>query len=199
MTPAHFYDEFPSRVNANPFPTFWSSSWKNTPQLQNRLLAHDRNICALCPMLRNFLLFCLTWTGKDLLKSSQLVKSQPLGFWIVLFFFSKLKDWTLFWSILSVTISWPSPIGLVYLLIFKYGGWGIKYLAAFDEQVYQANKLTVSFFPPHFRNHWQDVFEAACDFARECGGLLWEDSKKMRLVVNPEAHLQMREHLRRQK
>lgn len=143
------------------------------------------------------LLLNMNWEGSPQeLTTSQVPTSRLLN---CSFFFSKLKDWTLFWSILSVTISWPSPIGLVYLLIFKYGGWGIKYLAAFDEQVYQANKLTVSFFPPHFRNHWQDVFEAACDFARECGGLLWEDSKKMRLVVNPEAHLQMREHLRRQK
>lgn len=45
---------------------------------------------------------------------------------------------------------------------------------------------------------WQDVFEAACDFAREWGGLLWEDSKRMRLVVKSEVHNQMREFLHTQ-
>lgn len=46
---------------------------------------------------------------------------------------------------------------------------------------------------------FQDVFEAACDFAREYGGLLWENSKKMRLVVKAEIFTQMKEFLRRQK
>ncbi|XP_058186115.1 general transcription and DNA repair factor IIH subunit TFB2-like isoform X4 [Rhododendron vialii] len=43
----------------------------------------------------------------------------------------------------------------------------------------------------------RDVFEAACDFAREYGGVLWEDSKKMRLVVKAEILGQIREFLRR--
>ncbi|KAI8567668.1 hypothetical protein RHMOL_Rhmol02G0139600 [Rhododendron molle] len=43
----------------------------------------------------------------------------------------------------------------------------------------------------------QDVFEAACDFAREYGGVLWEDSKKMRLAVKAEILGQIREFLRR--
>lgn len=45
----------------------------------------------------------------------------------------------------------------------------------------------------------KDVFEAACDFARDRGGFLWEDSKKMRLVVKAEIHLEIREFLRRTK
>lgn len=45
----------------------------------------------------------------------------------------------------------------------------------------------------------QDVFEAACDFARELGGLLWEDSKTMRLIVGGDLHQHMRDFLRRQK
>ncbi|KAL1569638.1 RNA polymerase II transcription factor B 52 kDa subunit [Salvia divinorum] len=45
----------------------------------------------------------------------------------------------------------------------------------------------------------RDVFEAACDFAREYGGLLWENSKKMRLVVKSEIFMQLREFLRSQK
>ncbi|KAK4745465.1 hypothetical protein SAY87_011777 [Trapa incisa] len=40
-------------------------------------------------------------------------------------------------------------------------------------------------------NVTEDVFEMACNFSRECEGLLWEDSKKMRIVVNAEVHLQM--------
>ena len=45
----------------------------------------------------------------------------------------------------------------------------------------------------------QDVFEAACDYAREYGGLLWEDSKRMRLVVKAEIFAHMKEFLRSQK
>ncbi|XP_052182733.1 general transcription and DNA repair factor IIH subunit TFB2 isoform X2 [Diospyros lotus] len=45
----------------------------------------------------------------------------------------------------------------------------------------------------------QEVFEAACDFAREYGGCLWEDPKKMRLVVKAEMHMHMREFLRSQR
>ncbi|PIA44014.1 hypothetical protein AQUCO_01800227v1 [Aquilegia coerulea] len=45
----------------------------------------------------------------------------------------------------------------------------------------------------------RDVFESACDYARENGGHLWEDSKRMRLIVKAEIHMQMREYLRRQK
>ncbi|XP_057950091.1 general transcription and DNA repair factor IIH subunit TFB2 [Malania oleifera] len=45
----------------------------------------------------------------------------------------------------------------------------------------------------------REVFETACEFAREGGGLLWEDTKKMRLVVKADMHMQMREYLRRQK
>lgn len=45
---------------------------------------------------------------------------------------------------------------------------------------------------------WQDVFEAACEYARDHGGLLWEDSKRMRLSVKAEIHMNMREFLRGQ-
>lgn len=45
----------------------------------------------------------------------------------------------------------------------------------------------------------QEVFEAACDFARELGGLLFEDSRTMRLVVRVEVHQEMRDFLRRQR
>ncbi|KAL8144372.1 hypothetical protein V2J09_017404 [Rumex salicifolius] len=45
----------------------------------------------------------------------------------------------------------------------------------------------------------RDLFEAACDFAREECGLLFEDNEGMRLVVKSDIHNQMREYLRRQK
>ncbi|XP_026448498.1 general transcription and DNA repair factor IIH subunit TFB2-like [Papaver somniferum] len=45
----------------------------------------------------------------------------------------------------------------------------------------------------------KDVFEGACDYARDNGGLLWEDSKRMRLVVKAEIHTLMRDYLHRQK
>lgn len=45
----------------------------------------------------------------------------------------------------------------------------------------------------------QDVFDAACDFAREYGGLLWENSKTMCIVVKAEIFNQMKEFLSKQK
>lgn len=45
----------------------------------------------------------------------------------------------------------------------------------------------------------RDVFDAVCDFARECGGLLWEGSGKMQLVVKAESFPQIKEFLRKQK
>ncbi|GAV77919.1 Tfb2 domain-containing protein, partial [Cephalotus follicularis] len=52
----------------------------------------------------------------------------------------------------------------------------------------------------HFYDEFpsRDVFEAACDFAREWSGLLWEDAQKMRLVVKAEVHMHMRDFLRSQ-
>ncbi|XP_074307670.1 general transcription and DNA repair factor IIH subunit TFB2 [Silene latifolia] len=45
----------------------------------------------------------------------------------------------------------------------------------------------------------QELFDAACDFARQYGGLLWEDTKRKRLIVKAELHTEMREYLRRQR
>ncbi|KAL8048417.1 hypothetical protein ABFX02_07G064200 [Erythranthe guttata] len=61
------------------------------------------------------------------------------------------------------------------------------------------NRLEMT--PAHFYDEFpsRDVFEATCDFAREYGGLLWENSKKMRLVVKAEIFPQMKEFLRKQK
>lgn len=68
-------------------------------------------------------------------------------------------------------------------------------------RLWESDLNRVEMTPAHFYDEFptRDVFEAACDFAREYGGLLWEDSKKMRLVVKTDVHMHMREHLRRQR
>ncbi|CBI25875.3 unnamed protein product, partial [Vitis vinifera] len=68
-------------------------------------------------------------------------------------------------------------------------------------RLWETDLNRVETMPSHLYDEFpsRDVFEAACDFAREYGGLLWEDSKKMRLVVKAEIHLHMREYLRRPK
>ena len=45
----------------------------------------------------------------------------------------------------------------------------------------------------------QDIYDQCYDHARDNGYLLWEDAKKMRLIVSGEFHQEMREFLRRQK
>ncbi|KAL1536721.1 RNA polymerase II transcription factor B 52 kDa subunit [Salvia divinorum] len=68
-------------------------------------------------------------------------------------------------------------------------------------RLWEADLNRVEMTPAHLYDEFpsRDVFEAACDFAREYGGLLWENSKKMRLVVKAEIFTQMKEFLRRQK
>ncbi|ONK56254.1 uncharacterized protein A4U43_C10F5700 [Asparagus officinalis] len=65
---------------------------------------------------------------------------------------------------------------------------------------WEADRNRVGITPCHPYEDFpsKDVFEAACDFARELDGLLWEDSKKTRLVVNEELHQDMQDFLRRQ-
>jgi len=66
-------------------------------------------------------------------------------------------------------------------------------------RLWESDMNRVEMTPAHLFDEFpsRDVFEAACDFAREYGGVLWEDSKKMRLVVKAEILGQMREFLRR--
>ncbi|KAL0284124.1 UNVERIFIED_CONTAM: General transcription and DNA repair factor IIH subunit TFB2 [Sesamum angustifolium] len=68
-------------------------------------------------------------------------------------------------------------------------------------RLWEADLNRVEMTPSHLYDEFpsRDVFDAACDFAREYGGLLWENSKKMRLVVKAEIFTQMKEFLRRQK
>ncbi|XP_047337644.1 general transcription and DNA repair factor IIH subunit TFB2 [Impatiens glandulifera] len=68
-------------------------------------------------------------------------------------------------------------------------------------RLWESDLNRVEMTPAHFYDEFpsRDVFESACDFAREYGGLLWEDSKKMSLVVKGEVHMHMREFLRQQK
>ncbi|XAR59606.1 hypothetical protein NMG60_11015498 [Bertholletia excelsa] len=68
-------------------------------------------------------------------------------------------------------------------------------------RLWESDLNRVEMTPAHLYDEFpsRDVFEAACDFAREYGGLLWEDSKKMRLVVKAEIIMQMKEFLRSQR
>ncbi|KAL9443520.1 hypothetical protein AB3S75_016811 [Citrus x aurantiifolia] len=67
-------------------------------------------------------------------------------------------------------------------------------------RLWESDLNRVEMTPGHYYDEFpsRDVFEAACDYARDRSGLLWEDSKKMRLVVNSEIHMHMREFLRGQ-
>ncbi|XP_028775559.1 general transcription and DNA repair factor IIH subunit TFB2 isoform X1 [Neltuma alba] len=58
-------------------------------------------------------------------------------------------------------------------------------------------EMTEAYYYDEFPS--RDVFEGACDCAREWNGLLWEDSKKMHMVVKMEVHPYVRDYLRRQK
>ncbi|XP_038882461.1 general transcription and DNA repair factor IIH subunit TFB2 isoform X2 [Benincasa hispida] len=68
-------------------------------------------------------------------------------------------------------------------------------------RLWESDLNRVDITPAHFYDEFpsREVFEAACDYAREWNGLLWEDLKNMRLVVKADIHTHMREHLRRQK
>ncbi|KAB5560588.1 hypothetical protein DKX38_005545 [Salix brachista] len=68
-------------------------------------------------------------------------------------------------------------------------------------RLWEADLNRVEITPAHLYDEFpsKDTFEAACDYAREWNGLLWEDSKKMRVVVKAEIHMNMREFLRGQK
>ncbi|KAF4363801.1 hypothetical protein F8388_000466, partial [Cannabis sativa] len=68
-------------------------------------------------------------------------------------------------------------------------------------RLWEADLNRIEATPAYYYDEFpsREVFEAACDFAREWNGLLWEDMKKMRLLVKAEIHMNMREHLRRAK
>ncbi|KAA8519814.1 hypothetical protein F0562_014096 [Nyssa sinensis] len=68
-------------------------------------------------------------------------------------------------------------------------------------RLWESDLNRVEMTPAHLCDEFpsRDVFEAACDFAREYSAMLWEDSKQMRLVVKSEILVHMREFLRSQK
>ncbi|KAL0910621.1 hypothetical protein M5K25_021621 [Dendrobium thyrsiflorum] len=68
-------------------------------------------------------------------------------------------------------------------------------------RLWETDRNRVEMIPSHLYEDFpsKEVFEGAADFAREVGGLLWEDSNKMRLIVRGELHQQMRDFLRRSK
>ncbi|OMO84837.1 Transcription factor TFIIH subunit p52/Tfb2 [Corchorus capsularis] len=67
-------------------------------------------------------------------------------------------------------------------------------------RLWETDLNRVEMTPAHHYDEFpsRDVFEAASDFARVHCGLLWEDAKKMRLIVKADIHMLMREHLRGQ-
>lgn len=68
-------------------------------------------------------------------------------------------------------------------------------------RLWEADRNRVEMIPSHLYDEFptKEIFEAACDFAREIGGLLWADSQKGRLIVHGESHQDMRDFLRQQK
>uniref|UniRef100_A0A1D1XCG7 RNA polymerase II transcription factor B subunit 2 n=2 Tax=Anthurium amnicola TaxID=1678845 RepID=A0A1D1XCG7_9ARAE len=66
-------------------------------------------------------------------------------------------------------------------------------------RLWETDRNRVDMLPSHLYQDFptKEMFEAACDFAREIGGFLWEDSKKMRLIVRGESHQDMRDFLKR--
>ncbi|KAI3964626.1 hypothetical protein MKX01_020443 [Papaver californicum] len=68
-------------------------------------------------------------------------------------------------------------------------------------RLWESDLNRVEVTPANFYDEFpsKDVFEGACDYARDNGVLLWEDSKRMRLVVKAEIHTLMRDYLHRQK
>ncbi|XP_058083794.1 general transcription and DNA repair factor IIH subunit TFB2 isoform X1 [Magnolia sinica] len=68
-------------------------------------------------------------------------------------------------------------------------------------RLWETDRNRVDIIPSHLYEDFpsKEVFEAASDFAREVSGLLWEDTKNMRLIVRGELHQDMRDFLRRQK
>ncbi|XP_057462157.1 general transcription and DNA repair factor IIH subunit TFB2-like isoform X2 [Actinidia eriantha] len=68
-------------------------------------------------------------------------------------------------------------------------------------RLWESDMNRVEMAPAYYYDEFpsREVFEAACDYARQYGGLQWDDSKRMRLVVKAEIHMHMREFLRREK
>ncbi|KAM7264109.1 hypothetical protein ACFE04_001792 [Oxalis oulophora] len=65
-------------------------------------------------------------------------------------------------------------------------------------RLWESDLNRVAMTPAHYYSDFpsKDVFESASDFARGYrGGLLWEDSKSMRLVVSADVHMDMRKFL----
>ncbi|GFS46363.1 transcription factor-like protein [Actinidia rufa] len=68
-------------------------------------------------------------------------------------------------------------------------------------RLWESDMNRVEMAPAYYYDEFpsREVYEAACDYARQYGGLLWDESKRMRLVVKAEIHMHMREFLRREK
>lgn len=68
-------------------------------------------------------------------------------------------------------------------------------------RLWETDLNRVEMIPSHLYEDFpsKEWFEQCCDYARDNGYLLWEDPKRMRLIVRGEFHPEMREFLRRQR
>ncbi|KAK3145786.1 hypothetical protein QOZ80_3BG0257470 [Eleusine coracana subsp. coracana] len=68
-------------------------------------------------------------------------------------------------------------------------------------RLWETDRNRVEMIPSHLYEDFpsKNLFEQCCDHARDNGYLLWEDPKRMRLIVRGEFHPEMREFLRRQR
>lgn len=68
-------------------------------------------------------------------------------------------------------------------------------------RLWESDRNRIEIFPSHIYDDFpsKEVFESTCDFAREIGGMLWVDSKHMKLIVRGEFHQHMKDFLRRSK
>jgi len=68
-------------------------------------------------------------------------------------------------------------------------------------RLWETDRNRVEMIPSHLYEDFpsKEWFEQCCDHARDHGYLLWEDSRRMRLIVRGEFHPEMREFLRRQR
>ncbi|CAH9082361.1 unnamed protein product [Cuscuta epithymum] len=66
-------------------------------------------------------------------------------------------------------------------------------------RLWESDLNRIEMTPAHIYEEFpsRDAFESACDFAREYGGLLWEDSKRMRIIVKEEIHAIMKDFVRK--
>ncbi|EPS66674.1 hypothetical protein M569_08097 [Genlisea aurea] len=68
-------------------------------------------------------------------------------------------------------------------------------------RLWESDLNRIEMIPAHIFDEFpsREVFDSACEYARDIGGLLWESSKKMQVVVKADVFTEMKEFLRKQK